>query len=284
VIDLNELRIQFPQLSNIVPAGSGGQKDVCKAELNGSQVALKIILAVPGFEERTVREIQAIKQLSSSYVPKMVDSGELIHGGQKRYYIIEDFIIGNTYRTALQQQPIQDFRRVLELTMSLLTAAADFERVKIVHRDIKPENIIVDQSGKIWILDFGIARHLNLSSLTPTNGFGIGTVGYAPPEQYRNLKSDIDSRADLFAIGMVVHESLTGSHFFLRGANDVIAVIHKMDRLDPPRLALAEDQKNEFSDFIASLCQRFQSRRPRSANEALKWFAPIFARLHSTIP
>jgi len=303
VIDLGELRAQFPNLAKIAPHGGGGQKEVCRAEFQGRLVALKLILPIPGSEERTLREIQAIRQLSSSCVPKVIESGERTLSGQKRHYIVEDFIEGRTYRAVLQenqqqlkhfkergqmleleQKRVQDFRRVLELAKVLLNAAADFEQIKLVHRDIKPENIMIDGSGKIWILDFGIARHLTLSSLTPSGGFGIGTIGYAPPEQYRNLKPEIDGRADLFAIGIVVHESLTGSHFYLQGAPDALAVIHKMDRLDLPRLALAEDPTNEFADFIASLCQRYPSRRPRSAAEAVTWYDPIYRRLQSTTP
>jgi eukaryotic-like serine/threonine-protein kinase len=245
-------------------------------------VALKLILPIPGAEERTRREIEASRKLSSSYIPQVFETGERILCGQQRHYIIEEFVQGQTYRALLTQQPVQGFAEVLELTKVLVNAAADFERIKLVHRDIKPENIIVDQSGKIWILDFGIARHLNLSSLTPTGGFGIGTIGYAPPEQYRNLKPEIDGRADLFAIGMVVHEALIGNHFYLRGAPDVLAVIHKMDKLDLPRLAIAEDPSNEFSDFIASLCQRFPSRRPRTAAEAVSWFEPLYERIRGT--
>jgi serine/threonine-protein kinase len=284
VIDIAELRTQFPHLTNITPFGSGGQKEVCRAELQGHKVALKLILPIPGSEDRTLREIHAIQKLSSPCVPHVIESGERMLCGQKRHYIIEAFIEGQTYRALLQKQPVQDFRQVLELAKVLLGAAADFERIHLVHRDIKPENVMVDQNGKIWILDFGIARHLNMSSLTPTGGFGIGTIGYAPPEQYRNLKPEIDGRADLFAIGIVVHESLTGAHFYLRGANDVLTVIHKMDRLDLPRLALAEDPSNEFADFIASLCQRFPSRRPRSAAEAVAWYEPIYRRLQSNTP
>ena len=284
MIDLGELRSQFPHLANITPVGSGGQKEVCRAELQSRHVALKLILPIPGSEDRTLREIQAIRQLSSPCVPKVIESGERTLCGQKRHFIIEDFIEGQTYRTILQQKPVQDFRHVMELAWVLLNAAADFERIHLVHRDIKPENVMIDRSGKIWILDFGIARHLNLPSLTPTGGFGIGTIGYAPPEQYRNLKPEIDGRADLFAIGIVVHESLTGSHYYLQGAPDMLAVIHKMDRLDLPRLALAEDPTNEFADFVASLCQRFPSRRPRSATEAVAWYEPIYRRLQSTTP
>jgi serine/threonine-protein kinase len=284
VIDLGELQKLFPHLTNITPCGSGGQKEVCCAEFQGRRVALKLILPNSGSEERTLREIQAIRQLSSAYVPKVIENGERVICGQKRPYIVEDFIEGQTYRAVLGVQPVQDFRQVMELTMVLLRAAADFEQIKLVHRDIKPENIMVDRSGKIWILDFGIARHLNLSSLTPAGGIGIGTIGYAPPEQYRNLKPEIDGRADLFAIGIVIHESLSGSHYYWLGAGDVLAVIHKMDRLDLPRLAIPEDPANEFADFIASLCQRFPSRRPRSAAEAVAWYDPIYRRLKSTTP
>jgi eukaryotic-like serine/threonine-protein kinase len=282
VIDLAELRTQFHNLTNITPLASGGQKEVCRAELGGKPVALKLILPLPGSEDRTLREIHAIRQLSSPYVPQVFETGERVLCGQRRHYIIEEFVDGETYRTRLQSQPVRDFAEVLELANVLISAAADFERINLVHRDIKPENIMVDRNGKIWILDFGIARHLNLSSLTPSGGFGIGTIGYAPPEQYRNLKPEIDGRADLFAIGIVVHESLTGSHFYLRGAHDVLAVIHKMDKLDLPRLAIAEDSTNEFADFIASLCQRFPSRRPRNAAQALTWYEPIYRRLKVT--
>jgi eukaryotic-like serine/threonine-protein kinase len=284
VIDITELRAQFHYLSNITPFGGGGQKEVCQAQLNNKKVALKLILPVPGSEERTLREIRAMRQLSSPFVPQVIESGECTLCGQKRQYVIENFVEGHTYRELLQKRPVQDFQQVLELTKVLISAAADFEKINLVHRDIKPENIMIDRIGKIWILDFGIARHLNLSSLTPTGGFGVGTIGYAPPEQYRNLKPEIDGRADLFAIGVVIHESLTGSHFYLRGAPDILAVIHKMDKLDLPRLALAEDPSNEFADFIVSLCQRFPSRRPRSAAEAAVWYDPIYRRLRSIAP
>ena len=75
------------------------------------------------------------------------------------------------------------------------------EACKIVHRDIKPENIIVTSAGKIFFLDFGIARILGLPTLTKTEAIvGPHTPGYAAPEQFNDLKSDIDSRADLFSI------------------------------------------------------------------------------------
>ena len=76
MIDLAELRTQFPNLTNISPFGGGGQKEVCRANLQGQQVALKLILPVPGSEERTLREIQAVQRLASPFVPKVIETGE----------------------------------------------------------------------------------------------------------------------------------------------------------------------------------------------------------------
>src|SRR5688572_8842283 len=88
--------------------------------------------------------------------------------------------------------------------------------------------------GDYWLLDFGIARHLDLSSLTPTLASGVGTLGYAPPEQYRNWKSDIDSRADLFAVGVTGFEAATGVHPFRDGAKSGAEVIDRIEnRLHP---------------------------------------------------
>jgi serine/threonine-protein kinase len=79
------------------------------------------------------------------------------------------------------------------------------EAVSIVHRDVKPANIIVDPQGEFWLIDFGVARHLDLDSLTATAApGGCGTIGYAPAEQCRNDKPDIDARADLFALGVTL--------------------------------------------------------------------------------
>jgi len=281
LIDLSELRVQFPTLTNITPLATGGQKEVCRAESNGVAVALKIILPAPDAEERVRRELEAVRTLSCAYVPRVIDSGERLLSGRNRFFIIDEFIAGETYRSVLQRQPAQDFQNVLKLALVLISAAADFERIHVVHRDIKPENLMVDQAGKIWILDFGIARHLKKTSLTPQGGWGIGTIGYAPPEQYRNIKPEIDARADLFAIGMVLHEALYGTHYYWQGAADEIAVVHKMDKLDLPRLGLPEDASNALSDLIATLTQRYASRRPKSAAEALAWFQPIYQRLHA---
>ncbi len=258
---------------------SGGQKEVCRAKHNGDDVILKLIKANVSSDVRTEREIAAVGKLQSKYVPAILEVGNRVILGVDRQYIIEQFIDGCSYRSVLQQTPKQTLRKVIELCLVLLEAAADFESKSIVHRDIKPENLLVGLDGKLWVIDFGLARHLDLVSITPNGPWGVGTLGYAPPEQFRNLKTEIDARTDLYSIGIVVYESLHGLNPYLNKAANGVEVIQRMDTQDLPALVIIGDASNAFSDFIACLTQRFPSRRPQTAAEALKWFLPIYKSL-----
>lgn len=275
MLDLNDVRGAFRQLSNITPLGVvSGQKDVLRAELAGVPVALKIVKTYPGSSERTVREIAAVAKLASSYVPTVHEHGTVSLGGHDRYFLIEEFIEGDSYRAILQRTPKQSLSAVLALTESLLLACKDFEAAQLVHRDIKPDNLLVSSDSKVWVLDFGIARHLDLASLT-FGHFGVGTIGYAAPEQFRNLKPEIDSRADLYGIGIVIYEAITGHHPHPVNPHDLMATIRRIESTDLPRPSIDGDVHGHFSEFICQLVQRFPSRRPQSAQEALDWFLPI---------
>jgi serine/threonine-protein kinase len=196
-----------------------------------------------------------------------------------RFYVIEEFIDGETYRELLTRQPVQSLNAILEVCEALLLACADFEAVAIVHRDLKPENLIIDKDGKLWVLDFGIARHLTLVSVTPTGPFGVGTPGYASPEQFRNIKGQIDARTDLFAVGIILYESLCGYNPLTQGLADQNAILRRTETMDLPALTIAGDAVGEMSRFINTLAQRFPSRRPQTAQEAVDWFRPIKQRL-----
>jgi serine/threonine protein kinase len=288
MMDATILAKAFPQLKDIsiIRGNVGGQKEVCQAELNGEHVALKLIHLYSGSNERTERELAAVKKLNSSYVPKLYDAGKVTIGAETRDFIIEQFIDGETYRLSLSRQPVQPFQAVLDLAQVLLLAVCDFENAGLIHRDLKPENLMIEHgSRKIWIIDFGLARDLSLPSITPAGLYqGVGTIGYAAPEQFRNLRSEINIRADLFAIGVIIHESLQGYHYYWRNAPDQIAVMHKMEKEDLSKLAIPCDPSNLFSDFIACLSQRFPSRRPQSAKQAYQWFEPIYSQLKKTSP
>ncbi len=282
MLDLNLVRDVFPELSNIIPlTGASGQRDVCTAMLGTQKVALKIFKKTYKAEQRMEREVSAIVKLNLGCVPKIIDYGKRKISDEDALFVIEEWIEGKLLSDYfLEKQPLT-FAESLEWGMFLLEACRDFEAKKIVHRDIKPNNIIWGTDGSKWILDFGIVRHLDLTSLTETaHANGLGTWGYGAPEQMRNIKINIDSRADLFSVGVVLYECLTGKNpYYEICENNLLILMKKMADEDLPALSILEDSDNKLSDFLKSLVGRFPSWRPQKAEDALNWFLPIYESL-----
>ncbi len=284
MLDLAAVAAAFPSLSHLVPLGTpSGQKEVLRAELGGEHVVLKLIKKNPLDLSRTEREITAAVKLSCSYVPRVFEQGQRTIGTEDRIYIIEQRIDGETYREQLRHLPKRSVSEVLKIVDTLLMACMDFEAAKMVHRDIKPENIMIDTNDKLWVIDFGIVRFLDEISLTPTgNHFGLFTPGYGAPEQVRNLKTEIDIRADLFSVGVVAYEALNGSNPYHAGKSDPLQVINHVLTRDLPLLSIPGDPSGDLAAFLAALTARYPSRRPQSASEAHQWFVPVRAKIQGT--
>jgi serine/threonine-protein kinase len=261
VIDVRTVAAEFPELSDIALLSSAsGQKEVVKAKYKSTPVVCKLVKEKASDDKRTQRELDAVKKIGGSYIPRVLDAGQRNIAGLMRFYVIEEFVDGETYRELLTRQPVQALNAILEVCEALLLACADFEAVAIVHRDLKPENLIIDKDGKLWVLDFGIARHLT-------------------PEQFRNIKGQIDARTDLFAVGIILYESLCGYNPLTQGLSDQNAILRRTETMDLPALTIAGDAVGEMSRFINILAQRFPSRRPQTVQEAVDWFRPIKQRL-----
>jgi len=159
----------------------------------------------------------------------------------------------------------------------VLYALCEAERKRIVHRDVKPENIFVAPGdAKCWLLDFGIARHLELSTLTRAGVLqGPLSPGYAPPEQIQNYKDKIDCRADLFALGVTLYEALMGVNPFVSGARDVNEVLRRVMESPLPRPARELDATGNFSGLVVSMTRARRSMRPRTAAQAYAWLKKI---------
>jgi eukaryotic-like serine/threonine-protein kinase len=189
------------------------------------------------------------------------------------------FGFGITVRQRLTTTGPFDSPDLLRLALHVSETLVDAEAVSIVHRDVKPENIILDPNGNFWLIDFGLARHLGLESLTATaNVFGHVTWGYAPLEQCRNVKQEIDARADLFSLGVTLYECATGSNPFRHMARNVLEILQRVENDSFPRLQLSSLSTSDFSDLIAALTQRHRIHRPRTAREAWEWIKDICDR------
>ena len=161
---------------------------------------------------------------------------------------IEQYIPGETLRQRLIREHKLKLPIAMHLLNELLNTAVQLEQHRLVHRDIKPENIIIDHNGACWLLDFGIVRNLSMDSITATDAqFGPNTLGYAAPEQIRNRKKEIDSRADLFSIGVVTYEVLSGEHPFKSRARDALDVLHRTETLNPKLVNVIGDSQKQLS-------------------------------------
>ena len=277
-IDIAWLQQAFPSLHNLQVLGRGGQKEVFSAlHASDGDVVLKLIN--PQQETESVRrEILAVARVRSPRVPRILDQGQLDTKFGTFIWLREQRILGDSLRHVLGTGPLSP-QEVIRLGVQMLEALSQAETVQIVHRDVKPENIMRDGHGNYWLLDFGIARHLTLPSVTPTAApFGKFTLGYASPEQCRNLKPDIDSRADLFALGVTLYECSTGINPFLipPPAND-LEKLRRVETLPIPPLVIGISGPELMRDFIQAVTQKRRDLRPRTAQAALDWMREIEA-------
>jgi predicted Ser/Thr protein kinase len=260
----SELAVEFPQLEIIELLGRGGMGAVYKARQRDLDrlVALKILRpgldADPGFAERFTREARALAQLNHPGIVTLYEFGKTSAG---RYFILMEFVDGVNLRQLLDAGRLAP-REALAIVPPLCDALQYAHDRGLIHRDIKPENILVDRLGRVKIADFGIARlaaegrggppgrpsEKTDHTITLTSaGETMGTPAYMAPEQ-RDRPAEVDHRADLYALGVVFYQMLTGE---LPSAGQLRAPstrVHLDVRLDEIVLrALEKDPDRRYS-------------------------------------
>lgn len=277
---LDFISCAFPCLSNINLLKRGGQKFVyTSVHQDFGKVALKLISADCA-DARILREIQSGHERCFVNVPKIFLDGRIKIHDFDFVYIIEQFIEGSDLRVLLQKGVLFSFNDILIMLESILDTLVDLENAHIVHRDIKLDNIVRDVTGRFWLIDFGIARDLDMVSLTATtDNLGPHTPGYASPEQLLNHKRLIDSRSDLFSLGVVTYELLTGFNPFIKNANGLMDILNRTLALSIEPLQIKEDPNGDFSAFVQTLLQKSPLWRPPTAKVAHDWFMQIKTEL-----
>ncbi|NNF42656.1 MAG: protein kinase [Phycisphaerales bacterium] len=203
----------FPQLDVLEVIGQGGMGVVYKARQTGLDrvVALKVLppdaASDAGFAERFSREARAMASLQHPNIVVVHDSGQM----GDVYYLIMEYIDGTNLRAIMDGERVPP-AKALEIVSAVCDALQYAHEEGVVHRDIKPENILIDQRGRIKITDFGLAKLLegNARTFTLTAPQQImGTMHYMAPEQVEQPLT-VDHRADIYALGVVIYELLTG--------------------------------------------------------------------------
>lgn len=222
--------------------GRGGMADVYlgRDQRLGRTIAIKMmrpdLARDPQFQTRFRREAHASAALNHPNIVAVFDTGEeeLPATGQQPGvacpYMVMEYVDGDTLRALLRKGEVS-IDQAVEWTEGVLAAVAYSHENDIVHRDIKPGNVMVDEAGSVKVMDFGIARALSDSSATMTQTQAVvGTAQYLSPEQARG--ESVDFRSDLYSVGCVLFELLTGRPPFV--GDSPVAVAYQHVREEPP--------------------------------------------------
>lgn len=212
------------------------------------------------FVERFIREAKAAAALSHPNIVSVLDQG-WNQGGTPCVFIVMELVEGATLRDYMYEQGKSSVANALQLITPVASALAAAHRLGIVHRDIKPENILVSNEGRIKIADFGLARGALLgSTMTAESSVILGSVSYLSPEQVQ--RGVADSRSDIYSLGIVLFELLTGQKPY-QGEDPVqIAIRHVNERVPAPS-TLEPTIPAEIDDLVLRTTDINPDLRPR---------------------
>lgn len=205
----DEIAPHFPQLDVLACLGRGGMGVVYKARQRSLDrlVALKILAPErekdPHFAERFAREAQALAKLSHPHIVTVYDFGQ----ADGLFYLLMEYVDGVNLRELLRTRRLEP-KEALAIVPPICDALQYAHDHAVVHRDIKPENLLLDKAGQVKIGDFGIAKMLGNDNI-PDEEQGVGTPHYMAPEQHA-IPQAADHRADIYSLGVVLYEMLTG--------------------------------------------------------------------------
>ena len=237
--------------------GSGGMSTVYLARDGTLErwVAVKVMHREmsdqPDQIERFRREARAVAQLSHPNVVAVIDAGE--DGGHP--YIVFEYVDGETLKQRIERVgplPVDESTAyAIEIGRGLSAAHAR----RLVHRDVKPQNVLIDSEGRAKVTDFGIARSLEADGLTQT-GRVLGTTDYVSPEQA--MGRGVDARTDIYSLGVLLYEMLTGEVPFT--AETVVGVAMKHVNEPMPDV---QKRRPEVSSALAAVVERATAKEPK---------------------
>jgi tRNA A-37 threonylcarbamoyl transferase component Bud32 len=245
--------------------GTGGMSSVYRAKdtLLERQVALKILhdsyLADAAAVERFRREARAVAQLSHPNIVTVIDRGE----DERRQFIVFEYIEGDNLKDVLERDGRLPVRRALELAITVGRALAFAHQNGLVHRDVKPQNVLLNGDGEPKVTDFGIARSLDVQGVTQS-GVVLGTSNYIAPEQASGLP--VDAQTDVYSLGVVLFELLTGEVPF-SGESFVAVAMRHVNEPPPSVLQLRPEVPLRVANAVERALEKAPEDRFASMGE-----------------
>ena len=248
--------------------GDGGMAVVYKGKdkLLNRFIAVKILRPEftkdATFVENFKRESQAAAGLSHPNIVGVYDVGR--EGNIN--YIVMELIEGDTLNKIIEREAPMDYRKVIDISKQVASALRIAHKNKIIHRDVKPHNIMITNDGVVKLADFGIARAVNDATLS-TGSKIVGSVHYFSPEQARG--NYVDERSDIYSLGIVMYEMLTGKVPF-DGDNPVtVALKHINEEIVPP-IELEPGIPPALNRCVMKATNKFQTNRYANADELIE--------------
>ncbi len=218
------------------------------------------------FVNRFIREAKATASLNHPNVVAIQDQGWNT-GGVPAVFIVMEYVDGFTLRDLMAERGAMPAADALRLVTPILNALSAAHRIGIIHRDIKPENILISKDGRVKIADFGLARAANLGqTMTMEASVILGSVSYLSPEQVQRGISD--SRSDVYSLGILLFEMLTGQKPYEGETAIQIAYRHVNDKVPKPS-SIKSDIPDALDTLIVSMTSVDPDARPREASDVL---------------
>src|SRR5215472_7607054 len=244
--------------------GQGGMGAVYKArdiELD-RLVALKLIrpdlASHPEILRRFKQELILAREVTHRNVIRIFDLGQ----AQGIKFITMEYVEGRDLRGLIHEKGKMTPEEAVPIVKQIAAALEAAHHAGVVHRDLKPQNILVDKDGRVYVMDFGIARSLETPGMTQTGAL-MGTPDYISPEQAKGEK--VDARSDLFALGIIFYELLTGNSPF-RAETAMATMFKRTNERATPLAQLNLGVPGHLSDIVSKCLeinpeQRYQSAR-----------------------
>ncbi len=232
------------------------------------------------FARRFVREAKSAAGLSHPNVVSVYDQGR-DESGDGTTYLVMEYVPGHTLRDTITKEAPMSPERALAILDPVLSALGTAHRAGLVHRDVKPENVLIADDGRIKVADFGLAKAVSAETQhTATNGVLIGTVSYLAPELV--VEQRADARADVYAVGVILFELLTGTK--PHTGETPIAVAYRHVHHDVPAPSSVVPGIPDYVDaLVARATTRDPSLRPSDATVLLHHVRRVVHALHDGV-
>ncbi len=245
--------------------GMGGMGTVYRVydrKIEG-EVALKLIKPAIASDKKTIirfrNELKLSREISHRNVCRMYDLGE----SEGTHFITMEYVTGEDLKSFIKRASPLNAARTISIAKQVCEGLAEAHRLGVIHRDLKPSNIMIDKEGNARIMDFGIARSLKAKGITDA-GVMIGTPEYMSPEQVEG--KDIDHRTDIYSLGIILYEMVTGRVPFEGDTPLSVAHKHKYDAPQEPKTVNMQIP-DDLNNLILTCLEKDKNNRYQSAAE-----------------